>query len=298
LAWKYNARPEALGFEALLQQVLLAETAGFDFVWLADRMSERPVDAPSPLATSFEPTTLASALATRAKAIGFIATAATHQHEAYNLARRFASLDWISHGRGGWNMVAGSSEARDREYAAVIDGLWDSWEDDAFIYDKAASRIFEPAKMHVLNHQGEHLSVRGPLNVNRSPQGKPVVSAVFGSVLANIAEVIFLAGETRVADVAPVLEKAGRQRADVKVLRVLSDLADALQAIDTDMASGEIDGFVLAPATRAALETFVADVIPTLKARELLSDAAAGSTLRDRLGLPRREFRLNPEDRT
>src|SRR5689334_8775283 len=100
-AWK-GARHEALGFDALLKQVELAEEAGFDFVWLADSMGERPVDTLSPLATPFEPTTLASALATKTTSIGLIATAGTHQHEPYNLARRFASLDWISHGRAGW----------------------------------------------------------------------------------------------------------------------------------------------------------------------------------------------------
>src|SRR5215216_2210079 len=88
-AWQGAGR-EALGFDALLKLVALAEEAGFDFVWLADGMGERPVDALSPLATPFEPTTLASALATRTTSIGLIATAATHQHEPYNLARRFA----------------------------------------------------------------------------------------------------------------------------------------------------------------------------------------------------------------
>ncbi len=106
-----------------------------------------------------------------------IATAATNQHEPYNLARRFASLDTISKGRTGWNLVASSeSFERDAEYVEVVSGLWDSWEDDAFVYDKAAGRFFVPEKMHVLNHKGEHFTVRGPLNVNRSPQGKPVIT--------------------------------------------------------------------------------------------------------------------------
>lgn len=277
-SWQGGSR-EAMGFDALLQQVLMAERACFDFVWLADSNAERPVDAPSPVATPFEPTTLASALATRAKKIGFVVTAATQQHEPYNLARRFASLDWISHGRGGWAVVAGTSEARDREYVEVVSALLDSWEDDAFIHDKPGSRFFVPEKMHVLNHKGEHFSVRGPLNVNRSPQGKPVLATSGGSSVADSAEVIFIDAD----DTAPL-------KGDVRVFRTVKDFggspiafADRLQKA---FQAGGIHGFVLAPPTTAALAEFTDAVVPELRKRGLARGEYEGSTLRDYLGLP------------
>lgn len=281
-AWQGASR-EALGFDALLKQAVLADEAGFDFIWLADRMGERPVDTLSPLATPFEPTTLASALATRTKSIGLVATAATHQHEPYNLARRFASLDWISHGRAGWAIVAGTEDARDREYVELVSALWDSWEDDAFIYDKAAGRFFVPEKMHVLNHKGANFSVRGPLNVNRSPQGKPILAAVSSSPVAHLADVIF------VLDGAPIAEIA-RARADVRVIKSITDFtgvaADVADIFEREAESG-IDGFVLMPSTTADLNSFIETVVPELTNRGLLATAKKGGTFRERLGLSR-----------
>ncbi|MDB5553900.1 MAG: methylene-tetrahydromethanopterin reductase [Rhizobium sp.] len=281
-AWQ-SANREALSFDALLRQALLAEEAGFDFVWLADRMGERPVNTLSPLATPFEPTTLASALTTKTKNIGLIATAATHQHEPYNLARRFASLDWISHGRAGWAIVAGTEDARDREYVELVSALWDSWEDDAFIYDKAAGRFFVPEKMHVLNHTGANFSVRGPLNVNRSPQGKPVLTAVGGSPVAHLAEIIF------VLDGAPIAEVASK-RAEVRIIKSVTDFtgvaADVADIFEREAESG-IDGFVLMPSTTAELGSFIETVLPELKKRGLLGAPPTGGTLRERLGLSR-----------
>ncbi|WP_454857397.1 LLM class flavin-dependent oxidoreductase [Rhizobium binxianense] len=228
-AWRDAASVGNLSFEALLSQAARAEEAGFDFVLLSDRLGARPVGDLSPVATPFEPTTLVAALATRARRIGFLAAASTSQHEPYNLARRFASLDSISNGRAGWVAVPAPGEfARDLEYLGLVSALWDSWEDDAFIYDKAEGRFFKPGKMHVLNHKGEHFSVRGPLNVNRSPQGKPVVAQFSGGEdrlsAAERAELILLqdttpetANETA-TDLAYKLEAAGRRRSDVRIL--------------------------------------------------------------------------------
>jgi len=281
-AWQGASR-EALGFGALLTQALLAEDAGFDFVWLGDRMAERPVDMLSPHATPFEPTTLASALATKTRSIGLIATAAAHQHEPYNLARRFASLDWISHGRAGWAVVAGTHEARDREYVELVSALWDSWEDDAFIYDKAAGRFFVPEKMHVLDHNGANFSVRGPLNVNRSPQGKPVLAAINGSPVAHLADLIF------VLDGAPSVEVA-RERAEVRIIKSVTDFAgvaaDVADIFEREAESG-IDGFVLMPSKTEELGGFIETVLPELKRRGLLVTPPVGGTLRERLGLSR-----------
>ena len=177
----------------------------------------------------FEPTTLVAALATVARQIGLIATAATSQHEPYNLARRFASLDTISKGRAGWNVVISpEATARDQEYLDVVSGLWDSWEDDAFVYDKASGRFFLPEKMHFLDHKGEHFTVRGPLNVNRSPQGKPVVSHVLTAIPLRsqrgrrnlFSSAALRSDEARalVADFTQRLESHARKRSDVRIL--------------------------------------------------------------------------------
>jgi alkanesulfonate monooxygenase SsuD/methylene tetrahydromethanopterin reductase-like flavin-dependent oxidoreductase (luciferase family) len=228
-AWREAPSLERLGFDALLSQVLAAEEADFDFVLLSDRLGARPSDNLSPVATPFEPTTLVAALATRARRIGFLAAASTKQHEPYNLARRFASLDQISKGRTGWLALPAFDDfARDREYLGLVSALWDSWEDDAFIYDKSQGRFFEPGKMHVLNHKGEHFAVRGPLNVNRSPQGKPVMAQVLTQssdvLAAHAAEVLLLQADSLdsiaeiLRDFARTLEAVGRGRKDVRLL--------------------------------------------------------------------------------
>ena len=240
-AWRESRAAEAIDFNHLAAQAAKAQAGDLDFVLLADRFTQRPVDDLSPQAVPFEPTTLVAALATLSRQIGMIASAATGQHEPYNLARRFASLDSISRGRAGWNLVASSeSHQRDAEYVEVVSGLWDSWEDDAFVYDKMAGRFFVPEKMHVLNHNGEHFTVRGPLNVNRSPQGKPVVTHKLTpltlDLAAQYAEVIFI--ETPALEEARELNDSltrrlhfyGRNRSDVKILADLIPYVGATMA--------------------------------------------------------------------
>jgi FMN-dependent oxidoreductase (nitrilotriacetate monooxygenase family) len=162
----------------------------------------------------FEPITLLSGIAAVTERIGLVSTATTSYNEPYNVARKFASLDHISGGRAGWNVVtsANISEAfnfgreehyehgerydRALEFTEVVCGLWDSWDDDAFERDRATGRYFDPAKLHVLNHKGEHFSVRGPLNVARPPQGHPVIfqagsSEVGRELAARTAEAVF-----------------------------------------------------------------------------------------------------------
>jgi alkanesulfonate monooxygenase SsuD/methylene tetrahydromethanopterin reductase-like flavin-dependent oxidoreductase (luciferase family) len=332
-AWREAAAPQHLGFDALQSQVAKAEEAGFDFVLLSDRLGARPLDDLSPIAAPFEPTTLVAALATKARRIGFLAAAATSQHEPYNLARRFASLDQISGGRTGWVALPASGEfERDQEYLGLVNALWDSWEDDAFIYDKAEGRFFEPDKMHVLNHRGEHFTVRGPLNVNRSPQGKPVIAQLLSgeskALAARHAEIVLLqdptpesANETA-ADFVRRLEAAGRRRQDVRILAnvvpIVAETSEAAQAAtnalrfgEADRASqplsaarlvgtpaeiarslqqwlglGQIDGFTILPPTIAIGHLFFTQVVPELRRLGLIK-AAAGVTLRDRLGLVR-----------
>ncbi|WP_337269501.1 LLM class flavin-dependent oxidoreductase [Oryzifoliimicrobium ureilyticus] len=255
-AWREGGTMEQLGFDALLSHVEQAEEAGVDFVLLSDRLGQRPTANLSPIAIPFEPTTLVAALSTRVRWIGFVAAASTAQHEPYNLARRFASLDHISRGRTGWLAVPSTDDlACSAEYLGLVRDLWDSWEDNAFVYDKAAARFFEPSKMHVLGHKGKHFSVRGPLNVNRSPQGRPV-SAQFLSekdtvLAAHHAELLLLqdavpeSANKAAADFVRLLEAAGRQRQDVCILAnvvpVIAESSDAAQTASHALDFGQAD---------------------------------------------------------
>ena len=236
-----------------MQLAQAAEAAKFDLVFLADGSGTRGdnVDFLSRTAHSyvaqFEPLTLLSALAAVTERIGLVGTASTTFNEPYHIARKFASLDHISGGRAGWNLVTSSSEheaknfnfdehlaharryERAVEFADVVSGLWDSWDEDAFLRDKDAGRFFDPAKRHVLNHRGEFFKVRGPLNVARAPQGHPGVvqagSSEAGKALAaRTAEVIFTAQQTTAdavafyADVKGRLAQFGREPDDLKIM--------------------------------------------------------------------------------
>jgi alkanesulfonate monooxygenase SsuD/methylene tetrahydromethanopterin reductase-like flavin-dependent oxidoreductase (luciferase family) len=229
-AWREETGPRrAPDIEYFAAQARKAQDGGFDFVFFADAAARRPQTELSPQAVPFEPTILIAALATLARRIGFVATAATSEHEIYNLARRFASLDLISQGRVGWNFLAsGPSDAWNAEYVEVVGALWESWDEDAFVYDKPAGRFFVPQRMHVLEHRGKHFTVRGPLNVNRSPQGKPVIAHVLTpqtmAIAAHSAEMMFLPGaspedgDALLAELRRLLQIRGRQRSGIRVL--------------------------------------------------------------------------------
>lgn len=219
-AWRHaQAQADASqDFEHFKRIAQTAERGKFDALFIADVVAVwgHHLDALSRTARAehFEPLTLLSALASVTERIGLIGTATTSYNEPYHIARKFASLDHLSKGRAGWNLVTSvvSDEAwnfgreqhiahaeryrRAEEFHDVVKGLWDSWEDDAFVRDKASGLYFDPQKLHILNHQGEHFSVRGPLNVARPPQGHPVLvqagSSEAGKALAaRVAEVIF-----------------------------------------------------------------------------------------------------------
>jgi alkanesulfonate monooxygenase len=206
-------------FEHYVEITRTAEAAKFDIVFIADAAATRDGD-PEVLSrwpqymAFFEPPMLMAALAAVTSRIGLVATATTSYNEPYNVARRFASLDHISHGRAGWNVVTSSnvSEAynfgrdahwehgeryqRAGEFVDVVKGLWDSWEDDAFVRDRSTARYFDPGKLHTLNHHGPAFNVRGPLNVARPPQGHPVISQAGSSeagldLAARTAEIVF-----------------------------------------------------------------------------------------------------------
>jgi FMN-dependent oxidoreductase (nitrilotriacetate monooxygenase family) len=233
-----------------------AERAKMDLVFLADNISVREAH-PDALARSaqyianMEPITLLSALAAVTERIGLVATASTSYNEPFHVARKFASIDHISNGRAGWNLVT-SGQASDaynfsrdehyehgvryeraREFAQIVVGLWDSWDDDAFIRDKASGIFLDPTKMHALNHKGDWFKVRGPLNVPRTPQGRPVIVQAGGSedmirVAAEFAEVIFCAplnveqGRTFYAEIKARAAKHGRSSDAMKVMPGLS----------------------------------------------------------------------------
>jgi FMN-dependent oxidoreductase (nitrilotriacetate monooxygenase family) len=244
--------PAHVDFAHYKELAQTAERGKFDLLFLADSPAMRnwPPERQSRVATyiaGFEPITLLSALAAVTDHIGLVATATTTYNEPLHIARKFASLDHISGGRAGWNLVTSTNpkEAqnfgkdthlahddrydRATEFAQVVQGLWDSWDEDAFIRDKESGRYFDPARLHVLDHKGEHFSVRGPLNVPRPPQGHPVIvqagSSDVGKELgARIAEVIFTAHQTLDSakkfydDLKGRLAKYGRSPDDVKIM--------------------------------------------------------------------------------
>jgi alkanesulfonate monooxygenase len=252
-AWRYPGADPSANFNlALIKQLIQTlERGKFDAFFMADHLAvlNMPVEAlkRSHTVTSFEPFTLLSALAGVTEHIGLMATASTTYDEPFHIARRFASLDHISGGRAGWNIVTtGNPESawnfgqddhmehderyrRAREFYDVVTGLWDSWADDAFIRDVAAGTFFDPEKLHVLNHKGKYLSVRGPLNIARPVQGWPVIIQAGASepgrqLAAETAEVIFGASrnlalaQSFYADVKGRMEKLGRNRDHLKIL--------------------------------------------------------------------------------
>ncbi|WP_206951867.1 LLM class flavin-dependent oxidoreductase [Trinickia acidisoli] len=252
-AWRHpdTHASGGLDFAHYAQLAHIAERAKFDAVFFADTAGVRDTNLASLSRTAradhFEPLTLLSALSVVTRHIGLIATVSTSFNEPYNLARKFASLDHLSGGRSGWNLVTSSSEAeahnfsfdqhmnhslryeRAREFHDVVVGLWDSWEDNAFLRDKASGLYFDPDKLHVLDHRGKHFKVRGPLNVARSPQGRPVVvqagaSEVGRELAAQTAEVIFVAHQTFdearafYRDLKSRLAKYGRQPDHLQIM--------------------------------------------------------------------------------
>ncbi|QRX83291.1 LLM class flavin-dependent oxidoreductase [Glaciimonas sp. PAMC28666] len=228
-----------------------AERAKFDALFLADGVAIRAHDTDTLYRTArgatFEPLTLLSALSAVTERIGLVATVSTTYNEPFHVARKFASLDHLSDGRAGWNVVTSWSDAEARnfnldkhpehgaryeraeEFVDVVKGLWDSWEDDAFTLDKASGTHFDPTKLHTLNHHGRHFSVRGPLNVARPIQGHPVIVQAGSSergqeLAARTAEVIFTAQQSLedaqkfYAGLKGKLAKYGRDPSRLKIM--------------------------------------------------------------------------------
>jgi FMN-dependent oxidoreductase (nitrilotriacetate monooxygenase family) len=259
-AWRHqaSATDRINQIEFYQDLALRAEVAKFDSLFFADGPS---LADNIQYASRFriEPLTWLSAIAVVTKKIGLIATASTTYSEPYNLARLFGSLDHISHGRAGWNIVTtGQPQAaqnfgltehpvhadryeRAREYLDVITRLWDSWEDDAVVADKASGVYADPTKIHAIDHIGKHFKVRGPLNFPRTPQGRPVYvqagSSEDGrSFAAQYAEAIFTAHQTLesaqdfYADIKKRAASLGRDPSQMKILPGISPFIGSTEA--------------------------------------------------------------------
>jgi FMN-dependent oxidoreductase (nitrilotriacetate monooxygenase family) len=244
-------------FDVYVDIARMAEAAKLDAIFFADTVSVQPVDLIAKGdpkagfvhrgAAGLEPVSLLPALAALTSRIGLIATATTTYNEPYHIARKFATIDQISGGRAAWNLVTSQTESeaqnfghdshmehdsryeRAEEFFDVVAGLWDSWADNASVYDKTTAQCFDPAKVRVLNHSGKHFKVRGPLNVFRSPQGRPIVVQAGASgpgknLSARIADCVFTAQSTLVEgkafydDVKSKAAEFGRNPKDVRIL--------------------------------------------------------------------------------
>jgi FMN-dependent oxidoreductase (nitrilotriacetate monooxygenase family) len=235
-----------------------AEAALFDSIFLADQLALGD-DAAQAARTWLEPVTVLAAVAAATTRIGMIATCSTTYTEPFNLARQFGSLDHISNGRVGWNIVtswlataaanyggAGQISHTDRyaraeEYMAVVTALWDSWAEDAVIDDRANGRYARPDRIRPIGHKGEHYQVAGPLNLPRTPQGRPVFVQAGSSdtgrrFAARHAEAVFTAhmekatAQAFYADLKSLIAAEGRSPEQVLILPGLSPMIAATEA--------------------------------------------------------------------
>jgi FMN-dependent oxidoreductase (nitrilotriacetate monooxygenase family) len=225
-SWRHPlVNPADAGTLAYWQKLArICEAGRMDYLFVADTNRVQYLRNPQVMSqmsatTVFEPVTLLSALAASTEHLGLVGTMTTTYNQPYHVARLFSSLDHLSGGRASWNVVTSSSSeeapnfvadkhlghddryGRAREFLDVVLGLWDSWEDDAFIHDQEAGVFLDPGKMHYLNHQGERFSVRGPLNSPRTPQGRPLIFQAGSSDIgrqfgAEKADALFTAQET------------------------------------------------------------------------------------------------------
>lgn len=246
---------QTMSLEQAIEVTQIAEAAKFDLVFAADGNAVRQMDNPdlfeansiSDRPAVYDPITLYAAISQHTSRIGLLATASTTYEEPYIMARRFASLDHVSTGRACWNVVTGSYPGdsvnfgraehiakslryeRSDEFVDVCKGLWDSWAEDAFIEDKASGRYLDASKVHVLDHEGAHFSVRGPLNVARAPQGYPVLCLAGQSdegreMAAKQADLVFSIASTITeaqefyADVKRRLPTYGRSPESLKIM--------------------------------------------------------------------------------
>jgi FMN-dependent oxidoreductase (nitrilotriacetate monooxygenase family) len=254
-AWRHPAVQANAGTDlrAYIKLAQTAERACFDALFLADNVAANVAPGANRAARSdrLDPLTLLPALAVVTERIGLVATVTTSYNEPYHVARKFASLDVLSGGRAGWNLVTSDNAAeaqnfgrdehighaeryeRAHEFRQVVTGLWDSWGDDSFVRDQSSGIYYDPATLKVLDHRGKHFAVKGPLNVPRSPQGWPVVvqagSSETGRALAaQTADVVFTAhpdlasGQAFYRDMKERAAAAGRAPDELKIMPGIS----------------------------------------------------------------------------
>lgn len=282
-AWRHGSSdPFAnVSFEHYAQIVRMAEAAKIDAIFLADSQGMRGGD-PDVVGrvvqhvVGFEPLTLLSALAPLTEKIGLIATASTTYNYPYQIARKFASLDHISHGRAGWNIVTSGTAWRESEnfgtephpehdtryeraaeFVEICRGLWDSWEDDAFVRDREAGVFSDQSKVHVLDHHGGFFDVRGPLNVARSPQGYPLhvqagSSPAGKEFAARYAEMMFVGPQALAPaqdlyrEVKAAADDAGRRPEHIKIMPGLAVTLGVTEA-EADDKFGELQSLLTEP---------------------------------------------------
>lgn len=247
-AWRHprTSEHEVLDVAHFVRLGQIAERGKLDSVFFADGLAVGPNIRRNTQAI-FEPITLLSAIAGGTSKVGLIATASTGYNHPYTLARAFASLEHISGGRAGWNIVTSGQEQealnfgydsipdhagryrRAQEFVDVVNRLWDSWEDDAVVLDVDNAIFADPDRVHPINHVGEAFRVRGPLNSPRSPQGRPVLVQAGSSedgkdLAARYAEVVFTAqrtiaeGQDFYRDLKRRLPRYGRGAEDLQIL--------------------------------------------------------------------------------
>ena len=270
-AWRYPSA-ESHRFLDVSYYIEIAqslERGGFDFIFFADKLAV-PGRSPDSTAGALrqgtwgsaqpDPLVIVSALAATTKRIGLAYTISTSYHQPFIVARTLSTLDHLSGGRAAWNVVTSHEDAeaqnfgldeqlhredryeRAEEFLETVFGLWDTWEDGAVIRDREANVVIDPAKVHLLNHEGEHFQVRGPLNMPRSPQGHPVIAQAGSSergreFAARWAEVIFTpqpnleVAQNFYRDLKSRLSKFGRKEEDLKILPGVFVVAGETEAI-------------------------------------------------------------------
>ncbi len=264
-AWRHpdTPRQDRAGFAQYLEAARVAEAALFDMILIADvsPSGTTPLDTLMRDASSerLDPMMLMAALAVTTEHIGLVATGSTSFEQPYHIARRIASADHLSRGRAGWNCVTTANPSmalnfsqekhlppkqrydRAEEFVDVVRGLWDSWDDDAFVRDKENALYFKPEGLHVLSHKGQHFAVRGPLDAIRSPQGRPVIvqagSSEPGRALASRAvDVVFTTHQSLSSarafytDIKERAARYGRPPEEVLVLVALMPVVGATRA--------------------------------------------------------------------
>lgn len=285
-AWRYRESEPARVLDIRYYQELAqkAEAAKFDAIFFADGPS-LPENVRYSSRVRFEPVTWLTAIATATEKIGLIGTASTTYNEPYNLARLFASLDHISGGRAGWNIVttsdAGAAQnfglpehpphgeryEKAREFLDVVTRLWDSWEDDALVADPQSGVFADADKVHRIDHIGKHYRVRGPLNVSRSPQGRPVYvqagSSEDGrSFAAQFAEAIFTAHQTLASaqefysDIKARAVALGRRPDHLRILPGISPFLGSTEA-EARRLEAEIDDLIQPAASLDQLKRMI-----------------------------------------